>query len=310
MDVISIVDWAKNYEINRTRELKRMTWVPMPNKHDGYGYTTLVDHPNGPAHFGAWCALVEVASKCNPRGTLLRGDGLPHDPDSLFRVTRLPVSLWKEALPRLASIGWISIEEIPQGGAGMSHRGAVIPHKGATTPQDAADRGEGVPALQVLHTDKKEGREAPQGGAGLPHPRPPLSAPPSPQDQEEQAMMVEIMEIHKKATKGALLPQMTDAEMAQLLSLFRQHGGEKVVAAYRQCQKEKPGKLMKFFLQDFAVYFAKLPGASPPIGPACKYCGTHGDYHTPSCNRPGNPAGLPSEEEHEDVAAGDTGDIF
>ena len=121
---ITIVDWNVHYENNRTRELKHLAWVPMPNRHDGDGYTELVDHPNGAAHFGAWCALVEVASRCDERGTLLRRGAEPHDEASLARMTRLPESLWREVLPRLVSIGWIT-------GYGIPHDGAEIPHEGA-----------------------------------------------------------------------------------------------------------------------------------------------------------------------------------
>ena len=137
MDCIEIVDWGKHYENNRTRELKKMGWVSMPNRHDGDGYTQLLDHPNGAAHFGAWCALVEVASRChiggephNPagkyrdsvkydssdhphgRGLLMREKGEPHNSNSLERITRIPISVWDEAIPRLATIGWIRICEI------------------------------------------------------------------------------------------------------------------------------------------------------------------------------------------------------
>ena len=122
--MIEIVDWDKHYENNRTRELKRMAWVPMPNRHDGDGYTQLLDHLNGAAHFGAWCALVEVASRCDVRGTLLRDGAVPHDESSLARMTRIPAKIWEEALPRLLNIGWIK-------GYGIPHEGAVIPHPAA-----------------------------------------------------------------------------------------------------------------------------------------------------------------------------------
>mgnify|MGYP001573014906 CR=1 FL=1 len=122
---IEIVDWDKHYENNRTRDLKQMQWVPMPNRQDGDGYTELVDHPNGAAHFGIWCALVQVASRCDPRGTLLRDSAVPHDCDSLARMTRLPIQLWQEALPRLLSIGWIRDCEIPQEGATIPHPSAM-----------------------------------------------------------------------------------------------------------------------------------------------------------------------------------------
>lgn len=122
---IKIVDWATRYENNRTRDLKHMQWVPMPNRHDGDGYTTLLDHPNGAAHFGAWCALVQVASRCDERGTLLRHGAAPHDSGSLARMTRIPESVWLEVLPRLVSIGWIEDYEIPQEGATIPHPSAM-----------------------------------------------------------------------------------------------------------------------------------------------------------------------------------------
>src|SRR4051812_15271607 len=101
MPLYRIRDWSKHFENNRTKELKHMTWVPMPNKMDGDGYTELVTHPNGAAHFGAWCALVEVASKCGDRGTLMREGAKPHDSASLQRITRLPAAVFDEAIPRL-----------------------------------------------------------------------------------------------------------------------------------------------------------------------------------------------------------------
>lgn len=114
MSGYKIVDWGKCYENNRTREMRRMSWVPMPNRHDGDGYTQLLDHPNGAAHFGAWCALVQVASKCDERGTLMRSGGIGHDPESLERITRIPVKVWSEVLPRLLQIGWLQDLGLPQ----------------------------------------------------------------------------------------------------------------------------------------------------------------------------------------------------
>jgi uncharacterized phage protein (TIGR02220 family) len=133
---IEIVDWDKHYENNRTRELKQMQWVPIPNRQDGDGYTELLDHKNGPSHFGAWCALVQVASRCDPRGTLLRDSAVPHDEASLARMTRIPFEVWKEALPRLLSIGWIK-------GYGIPHEGATIPHPSAMNGMEGNGKKEG-----------------------------------------------------------------------------------------------------------------------------------------------------------------------
>lgn len=129
---IRIARWAEHFEKNRTRELRAMTWVPVPNRFDGDGYTELVDHPDGPAHFGAWIILIEVASKCDPRGTLIRqGPGgalVPHDAKSISRMTRFPVPVLESAIARLSEIGWLEVVELADGLLDASHVDAVPPH--------------------------------------------------------------------------------------------------------------------------------------------------------------------------------------
>lgn len=105
-----IRDWDRHFENASSRKLKRLDWIALPNKMDGEGYTALVDHPNGAAHFGAWVAIVEIASKQTPRGSLPVG-GISQDVgricQSLGRISRLPARLFEEVLPRLVEIGWI-----------------------------------------------------------------------------------------------------------------------------------------------------------------------------------------------------------
>lgn len=113
--IYRITRWDELYEINRTRELRKMAWVPLPNRQDGDGYTELVASENGPALYGAWVAILLVASKCDPRGTLLRDARnmvrRPHDAESLARISRMPADLMTTALGALAEIGWI--EAVP-----------------------------------------------------------------------------------------------------------------------------------------------------------------------------------------------------
>ena len=155
MKQYEIVDWGKHYENNRTRELKHMAWVPIPNKQDGDGYTELLDHPNGAAHFGAWNALLQVASKCDPRGTLLRDSGYPHDTASLARMTRIPEKVWNEVLPRLASIGWITFCDIPHEGAVKPQDGAgeCLRTEGNRTTRKEGNRGEKTPPAYTPEFD-------------------------------------------------------------------------------------------------------------------------------------------------------------
>lgn len=139
MRLYAIKNWVENFENNRTRELKRLDWVPVPNRLDNDGYTELIDHPNGAAHFGVWIACVEVASRCEPRGTLLRRSNFAHDFASLSRQTRMPVSILTEAFDRLIAIGWIEVQELSEStDAEIPHNPAVIPHPVAATPHDVA----------------------------------------------------------------------------------------------------------------------------------------------------------------------------
>jgi len=155
--VYSIRDWSQHFENNRTRELKELRFVILPNRHDGDGYTELLNHPDGAAHYGAWVALIQVASRgqhpaggcgnpagcCECRGILLRDGARPHDAASLARITRIPESVFAEALERLANIGWIEVA----GGSAQSRRGvrkdAVLTRARANTEQNGME-GNGI----------------------------------------------------------------------------------------------------------------------------------------------------------------------
>lgn len=164
-----IKDWDTHFENNRTRELKHMEWIPVPNKMDGDGYTELVDHPNGAAHFGAWIAIVEVASKCDPRGTLLREGRKPHDAASLARVTRLPRAVFEEVLPRLLEIGWLvdnplpveAFTEAPQEGAAKSQEDAPSRARAENGTEGNGTEGNGTEV-----GSQREGRAAAPNNRG------------------------------------------------------------------------------------------------------------------------------------------------
>lgn len=175
MVLYAVSEWERHFEKNRTKELKQMTWVPIPNKQDGDGYTELLDHPNGAAHFGAWVALIQVASKCTPRGTLLRDDrnGVrrPHDPASLSRITRIPAAVFIEALPRLKVIGWLSAEPLEINDLEVAcGPTAAIPQEGAGLPQEcAASRARAIEQERI--GEERREKEKREGGAPPPSPR-------------------------------------------------------------------------------------------------------------------------------------------
>jgi len=116
MTLYSIKDWNTLYENNRTRELKKLDWFPMPNKQDGDGYTSIMEHKDGAAILGAFVACAQIASRCDPRGTLLRDGNRPHDAASLARMSRIPQAIMQRMLEVCSSkdVNWLEKKELPE----------------------------------------------------------------------------------------------------------------------------------------------------------------------------------------------------
>jgi hypothetical protein len=137
---LRVRDWDANHENNRSRELKRLLWVSVPNDLGSDSFVELVSHQDGAGHLGVWMALLMVASRAKPRGSLVWGNGQPHTPESLARLTRLPQAVVSTAIERLLAIGLLECGENksrkenklpPHPGAGNPHGAAGIPQEGA-----------------------------------------------------------------------------------------------------------------------------------------------------------------------------------
>jgi len=132
---LRIRNWKDHFENAESRKLKRLSWVGVPNKMHGNGYNALVGHPNGAAHLGAWYAIVEVCSLREPRelrGNLPESDGtIGGISRALGRISRLPVELFAEVLPRLIhdpDIQWIEqYGDIPGENPGTSGENPETP---------------------------------------------------------------------------------------------------------------------------------------------------------------------------------------
>lgn len=157
--ILRVRNWDAHYEVNRTRCLKTTLWVPVPNRLDNDGYLELVTHASGAAHLGAWLSLLQVASRCKPRGTLVRDDGSPHSVETLARITRLPADVFNEAIPRLLSIGWI---ESIQGDGPIAHEVAETQHGNAGLRQQT-DVSMASGCILPVTVGRKEGMEGREG---------------------------------------------------------------------------------------------------------------------------------------------------
>ena len=243
MKIYRVKNWEALYENNRTRELKHMSWVPVPNSHDGDGYTALVCRESGPQLYGAWIVILQVASKCGNhalscggRGTLVRDNGFPHDAASLSRITRFPENIIKLALDALVSrdVGWLICEEMPTKAA-IPHEGAAIPH-----PTDYGTERNGTERIE-----KKE------GVASLPPPAIPEKE--KPKEYHEHARVA----LHWLNEKSGKHFRETDANLARISARLNEQGvdieGVKQMID-RQCALWGPDAKMSEYLRPETLF--------------------------------------------------------
>lgn len=112
LPTLRIAGWTERYENSRSRQIKDLNWVAVPNSHDGEGFALVMEHPQGAAIFSAWILILQVASKSSRRGVLVRENGIPHTAESLARKTRGNVEWFRLAIEFLSSphVGWLEFE--------------------------------------------------------------------------------------------------------------------------------------------------------------------------------------------------------
>ena len=110
--IFKVRDWQKHFENNRSRTVENLRWVCVPNRHDGEGYSILMEQDNAAELFAAWVLILQVASKCQERGTLMREDGTPLTAKSLSVKTRAPETWFSNALNFFTlKVKWLECQE-------------------------------------------------------------------------------------------------------------------------------------------------------------------------------------------------------
>jgi hypothetical protein len=108
--IIMIVDWDEHFEKAQTRKkITKHSWVPLPNKHDGLGLKRMLREENGLEIFAIWVLLIQVASKCEIRGTLADKNGEGYSCDDIALKVGCKTDAVERAIPFLVSINWVSV---------------------------------------------------------------------------------------------------------------------------------------------------------------------------------------------------------
>lgn len=127
-----VKNWSDLYETNETRKRTELRWVPVPNKHDGLGYKTMMAQENAAELFAAWNLILQVASKGDKddRGKLMR-DGRPLSAGQLALITGFPADSFQRALGFFSSheSGWLlktSIQAADDAGKAADDAGKAV----------------------------------------------------------------------------------------------------------------------------------------------------------------------------------------
>ncbi len=173
MGYYHVVNWATHHENSRSRQIRNITWVPVPNKHDGEGFLRIMEQPDGMIIYAAWHLILQVASKCHPRGTLVRDDGTPLTPVAIALKARASEADIVRAIEVLVSpeVNWLKeVTEIvddddddDSGDGCQEGDGQVIP---------GCQEGDGCPSQKGREGKGTEGKETREGSSGDDHIQP------------------------------------------------------------------------------------------------------------------------------------------
>jgi hypothetical protein len=123
--IYQIIGWNERFENSRSREIEFCSWVAMPNKHHGTGFTRIISSAHGMALYGLWGLIVQACSR-QPNNLLIKRNGwltddgtatgYPWDANDLALRWRQPTELVQSGLDLFCSVqvAWmISHMELP-----------------------------------------------------------------------------------------------------------------------------------------------------------------------------------------------------
>ena len=152
-----VKDWDHWFENHRTRDLKNLWWVPVPNWLNSETYAEVLDRPEGAEVFGIWMMCVFSAGKSRLSGALARETCEPHDFASLARAFRVQSSAVENALKTLCEVGWM--EHVSISISELSEKARQLRENTAGSPRESRARGEERRGeyIQTPHTPRKRG---------------------------------------------------------------------------------------------------------------------------------------------------------
>lgn len=177
-----ITEWHACHETHESRKLQYMNWVPVPNKHDGLGFSHLKAHQDKVELYCAFQLMIQLAGKAprELRGWLAR-PGRPLDTRDMAAMTGFPQAIFEKAVQFFTApeIAWLAYEELPATMAELPlTRGQKTGRNTAPSGESAGATGESAGQSGDAAGKKPTGREGIEGREGAPAPGSPAESEP------------------------------------------------------------------------------------------------------------------------------------
>ncbi len=169
LTLYAVRNWDNLFEVAQSRRNRKShSWVAMPNKHDGKTFRRLMDRADAVEVYGAWCLIVQVASKCPTRGVLADADG-PLTADDLSLKTGGKAKIFEKSLEVLSSkdIGWLSRANMKSTDTGLRECSESAPRVLGPTVPDRTLPNHTIPDLK-LHSSEATGTPPSESPPPLP----------------------------------------------------------------------------------------------------------------------------------------------
>jgi len=133
--VYKIANWNERHETSNTRRFKSRTTCTAPLPFGTDGYRSLLEEfgPESDRIYGAWMALVAIATTTPKRGVLALESGDAMTTRRMSTISGLPVATFDKLMVWAVSVGWIAPVGIP-----LNAKAPKAAPKKAETPQKPA----------------------------------------------------------------------------------------------------------------------------------------------------------------------------
>src|SRR5689334_3121771 len=109
---LRVKNWQEDFEISQSkRVVGPLSWVPLPTRQDGLKFSRLMRRKDGVTVFGTFILLLEIAARCEPRGSFLTKNGKMMTSSDFAEMSRAPRAVFDRAVKVLISeeIGWLEL---------------------------------------------------------------------------------------------------------------------------------------------------------------------------------------------------------